>query len=220
MRYEKWHDLRTDDETSPAHRRAVSRLAARLAEIGRQSPTRPLDVVGALEEAIPRWGKVFMSLDRAIARIDTLNEKLLEDLPHTDSRNGIAVGRLTLLRAYADEMTKPAQDMLRLGNSFAAEVIQLDPDILTLIHKVESIPPEDFIGDGCALVLAITERLQHDADMIRIYSKKTERIAELSEILDDPVNDVATGVQRLLDGISLINEWEIRIRAIRPETLT
>jgi hypothetical protein len=157
-----------------------------------------------------------MSLDRAMARIDSLNEKLLEDLPHTDSRNGIAVGRLTLLRKYADEMTKPAQDMLRLGNSFASEVIRMDPEILTLIHNVETTT-EDFVGDGCSLILAITQRLQHDADMIRIYSKKTERIAELSEILDDPVNDVATGVQRLLDGISLINEWEIRIRATRPK---
>ncbi|HYS37499.1 MAG TPA: hypothetical protein VEO01_17935 [Pseudonocardiaceae bacterium] len=213
MRYEKWHDLRTDDETSPAHRRAVSRLATRLAEISHPSPVRPLDVVGALEEAIPRWGKVFMSLDRAMATIDSLNEKLLQELPHTDSTNGIAVGRLTLLRTYADEMTKPAQDMLRLGNLFASEVIQLDPDILALIHNAETTEPEDFVGDGCSLILAITQRLQHDADMIRIYSKKTERIAELSEILDDPVNDVATGVQRLLDGTSLINEWETRIRA-------
>jgi hypothetical protein len=217
MRYEKWHDLRTDDEKSPAHRRAVSRLATRLATLGQPSPLRPLDVVGALEEAIPRWGQVFMSLDRAMARIDSLNEKLLADLPHTDSQNGIAVGRLTLLRTYADEMTKPAQDMLRLGNSFASEVIGMDPEVLTLIHNVENTTPEDFVGDGCSLILAITQRLQHDADMIRIYSKKTERIAELSEILDDPVNDVATGVQRLLDGISLINEWEIRIRAGRPD---
>ncbi|HEY3611371.1 MAG TPA: hypothetical protein VGL06_28015 [Pseudonocardiaceae bacterium] len=215
MRHEKWHDLRTDDETSAAHRRAVARLAARLAEIGRPSVVRALDVVGALEEAIPRWGKVFMSLDRAIARIDSLNEKLLAELPYTDSRNGIAVGRLTLLRTYADEMTKPAQDMLRLGSLFAAEVVQLDPDILSLIHNVETTEPEDFVGDGCSLILAITERLRHDADMIRIYSEKTERIAELSEILDDPVNDVATGVQRLLDGISLINEWEGRIRSAR-----
>src|SRR5215472_3360116 len=31
MRCEKWHDLRTDDETTVAHRRAVCRLTARLA---------------------------------------------------------------------------------------------------------------------------------------------------------------------------------------------
>ncbi|HEY0807186.1 MAG TPA: toll/interleukin-1 receptor domain-containing protein, partial [Pseudonocardiaceae bacterium] len=111
MRREKWHDLRTDNETSVAHRRAVSRLVARLVEIpplryngsrpGHGSP-RTLDVVSALEEAVPRWGDAFGMMDSAMARIDTLTEKVLLEMEHAHFDEDSAIGRLAVLRTYAD----------------------------------------------------------------------------------------------------------------------
>jgi hypothetical protein len=67
-------------------------------------------------------------------------------------------------------------------------------------------------------VLATTRRLRQHADVLREYGTTMNTIAELSEILDDPVNDVAVGVRSMLDGITLISEWEQRILSSGGQT--
>ncbi|HEX9335625.1 MAG TPA: toll/interleukin-1 receptor domain-containing protein [Pseudonocardiaceae bacterium] len=224
MRCEKWHDLRADDEKSVAHRRAVSRLTARLAAILERTPLRynesradygaprVLDVVSALAEAVPRWDEAFGMLDNAMTRIDALTEKLQLELANTPFDQGNAIGRLAILRTYADEVMKPARDVLTLGAAFADEVIQLDPSILGLLHRVgRENPPtkaEDFVDHCCSLILATARQLRQAAGVVRDYGSSMSAIAGLSEILDDPVNDVAVGVRSMLDGIALISEWE------------
>jgi hypothetical protein len=222
MRHEKWHDLRTDDESSPAHRRAVCRIAGRLATIAlrhnESTPElgqRPLDVVGALAEAVPRWGQAFTMLDNAMGRIDALTEKLLLELANTPFDDGNAIGRLAVLRTYADEIMKPARDVLALGNAFAAEVIQLDPSILALLARPAR---ENDFADHCRALVLATEQLRHTAEAARDYGAQLATIAGLSEILDDPVGDVAMGVRSVLDGTALIGEWQKRITSPGGQT--
>lgn len=219
MRHEKWHELRTDAETSTAHRRAVCRLATRLADVMTRSSLprngsgpiggpRTLDVVGALEEAAPRWRVAFDLMVNAMTRIDTLTEKMLLEVENTHFDPGTAIGRLAILRTYADEIMKPARDVLALGNAFADEVIGLDPGVLTILHRTNT---EDYAEHCCSLILATTRRLRHTAEVIRDYGRAMREIAGLSEILDDPVGDVAVGVRSMSDGIALISEWERRM---------
>ncbi|HEX4722346.1 MAG TPA: TIR domain-containing protein [Pseudonocardiaceae bacterium] len=227
MRWEKWHDLRSDGETSVAHRRAVCRLTARLAtNVGRSSlrhntslssfgAPRTLDIVSTLAEAVPRWSEAFGMLDNAMTRIDVLTEKLLLELANNPFDAGNAIGRLAILRAYADDIMKPAQDVLTLGSAFVAEVIQLDPSILALLRPIPRNDPaaktEDFTDHCRSLVLATAPRLRDAADSVREYGCDLRAIAELSEVLDDPLSDIAVGVRSMLDGIALISEWERRI---------
>jgi hypothetical protein len=211
-----------------AHRRAVGRLVARLVEIpplrhngsrpGHGSP-RTLDVVSALEEAVPRWGEAFGMMDSAMARIDTLTEKLLLEMEHAHFDDDSAIGRLAVLRTYADEIMKPARDMLAFGSEFADEVRQLDPSILALLHRAATAAKtEDFVDHCRSLILATARRLRLHADVLRDYGCTMNTIAGLSEILDDPVNDVAVGVRSMMDGIALISEWEQRILSSGGQT--
>jgi hypothetical protein len=207
--HENWRDLRTDDERSTAHRRAVCRLAARLARITERAGDRtPLDVASALEDAVPRWGQAFALMADVLAGLAELGEKMHGDLAD-DPLRGTATGRLTIIRRYAEEIMKPAREILSIGDSFVDEVIQLDPSILALLRT--AAPSADPLVDyACSLVLAGADRLRHNADVVRAYDTS---MARLSEILDDPVNDVAIGVQRMLDGFALIGEWDHRVRA-------
>ncbi|HEX4705338.1 MAG TPA: hypothetical protein VH352_24640 [Pseudonocardiaceae bacterium] len=203
--HENWYELRTDDERSPAHRRAVCRLVSRLTQA---SDRPPLDMASALEDAIPRWGQAFALMTDALTRMAELREKMDGDLTD-DPRRGTAIGRLAILRRYADEIMKPAREILSIGGGFADEVIQLDPSVLALVRA--ATPPADPLADyTCSLILAGADRLRHNADVVRGYDTS---MARLSEILDDPVNDVAIGVLRMLDGFALISEWDQRVRA-------
>jgi hypothetical protein len=220
-RLENWHELRTDDERSIAQRRAVHRFAARLAAATERVRRRPrtLDVVSAVEEAIPRWGQAFALMDNAIGRMAELSGKLHGDIGDGDRRRGAAITRRAILRRYADEIMKPAREILALGSAFADDVVQLDPNILTLVRSVERNPStaEDFVDYCCALVLSAAERLRHSAAALHEHGRVVQELAELSEILDDPVNDVAVGVRRTIDGVALISEWDRRIRATGRE---
>jgi hypothetical protein len=227
MRHEKWQDLRTDSETSVAHRRAVCRLVARLAAVVEQTSVqhnesrpgygaaRTLDIVSALGESVPRWRDGFGMVHNAMTRIDALTEKLSLEMANTPFDHGNAIGRLAILRTYADEITKPAQDVLMLGRAFADEVIQLDPSILLLLHRaaIGGAPTngEDFVDHCCSLIQTTMRRLRRVTNVVRDYGSSMNAISGLSEILDDPVNDVAVGVRSMLDGIALISEWEQRL---------
>ena len=230
MRSEKWHDLRTDDETTVAHRRAVCRLTARLAAIvDRMSlrhnaaisaghGARALDVVGALADAVPRWSDVSDVLASAMTRIDVLTEKLTLEMANTSFEASKATEQIAILRTYADEIMKPARDVLTLGDAFAAEVIQLDPGVLALLHENRAAYGIDFAEHCRALIDTALRRLRHTANLVHDHGTTTRAITGLTEVLDDPLNDVAIGVRSMLDGITLISEWERRMTSPGGQT--
>lgn len=230
MRYEKWHDLRTDDEATAAHRRAVLRLTARLSAIvdrislrhnvsgSASGGARALDVIGALADAVPRWSDAFDVLTNALTRIDMLTEKLTLEMASTPFDDGTAVERLAILRTYADEIMKPARDVLTLGDCFAAEVIQLDPGVLALLHDNHATANTEFATHCRSLIHKAVRRSRHTANLLRDHGATTCAITGLTEVLDDPLNDVAAGVRSTLDGITLISEWEQRMTSTGGQT--
>ena len=179
---------------------------------------RALDVVGALADAVPRWSDVSDVLASAMTRIDVLTEKLTLEMANTSFEASKATEQIAILRTYADEIMKPARDVLTLGDAFAAEVIQLDPGVLALLHENRAAYGIDFAEHCRALIDTALRRLRHTANLVHDHGTTTRAITGLTEVLDDPLNDVAVGVRSMLDGITLISEWERRMTSPGGQT--
>lgn len=238
MQYEDWRQLRFEAEDSPVHRRSVSRLVNRLvaitamahaqradgphaaAEDMREDEFCTLDIVASLEQAIPRWGKAFEGLGAAMSAIDSATERIAADdlrFESLDLSAGAATAKQAVLRRYAEEISAPTQDMLDCASEFAAEVIGINPGILTLIRAAENAdedhPAEDFVDFACDLILVLSKRIRHNIETVRAYSMNMSLLSKGSRVLRPPVATVGAAIQRANDGFELLEEWERRIRA-------
>ena len=239
--HEKWMRLRLEDEDSAEYRKGVHELAARLVEIGAAVSSRsisadeaaegtpePADASGdeepgfvellaGMEEAFPRWQRIVEAYGPVTEEIGRLMERATEEVEASDARQGGFAGRLRVAAALGQSLSGPADEFLDLSSRYASELVTVDAGMLTLIRMVSADADDLEDKDGiCELFERVKEFAaisRENYGRMRDFSGTMEQTASFSREVRAPIRKIQAGLQRIMDGQSVIDEWERQIEA-------
>lgn len=243
--WEDWRELRLADEGSSEYRRAVHRLASRLADIAESAnaaegvstreiavrQTEPesdtvdqepgfIEVLAQGEEAIPRWGVALNEIGPVLVDIAGLLENSNLRLRESDGINGGFAGRLRVARNLAADLAEPAERVSDLGRLYAEELVNIDPAILTMIRMVEEEPEnlqDPRVQEFFDQMLDLARNSRKNEPHMADYLRALARIRRVSRDLHAPIDMLVRGLRSMNDGNAVIAEWERRIREVRDD---
>jgi hypothetical protein len=229
--WEDWRTLRLRDERTAEYRQGVNDLAKRLAEISAKTEAVPptptsepeeareeepgfIDLVASGEEAMPRWTQTIQSLGEEMQNVSRLTEETAPELEASDARAGGFAGRLAVLRRFAARLQEPADRIDALATQYAADLVEIDPAILTLIRLAEEdeeARESDDVEEFFANLRTMVEASSEASDTVRQLVGQLEASMAASRDLRRPVRTMKDALKKLLDGQAVIEEWKRRL---------
>jgi hypothetical protein len=167
---------------------------------------------------MPRWQAVVEQFPPLLEEIGRLASDANEQVAASDQRGGGFAGRLTVAQRLASALEEPAERLLQLGSSYASELVQIDPAILALIRAVEEDPSQASSEDAAELfdsIQGLAAASRETAEAMAVLSQALSQTATLSRVLRRPVRKIQEGLRGILDGQSVIDEWDERIQKVR-----
>lgn len=240
--WEDWRDLRLEDESSSVHRKGVHKLARRLAEVadrmsqvevkingGVNGEAEPPDdespglveLVAQGEDAMPRWVETVNELGRAIQDFGEVAQAWQPHLQEMASQQKPTSEKLGALRRVSEHLDEPATRIEKLGREYAAELVSIDPAVLSLLSMWEqgmgSQSFEEVSGaeDVFESILRMAESSRSGVTSLQGLVESLESLSRMSRDMRRPLRKARSGLRNVIDGQSVIDEWETRIRALQ-----
>lgn len=242
--WEDWRELRLEDEGSAAHRKGVNRLAQRLADVAEQVSEAHIDLsegeqgkaegeedespgllelVAQGEEAMPRWNQTIVDLGRAIEDFGDAASRWTPRLEQMGARGESTSAKLSVLRQVSKDLDEPAARIEELGRQYATDLVTVDPAILSLLSMYEvgagrhSEENEESAQSMFSSILDMAEASRGGISALRDLIASLEPISRMSRDMRQPIKKANAGLRNVIDGQSVIDEWENRIRALQTE---
>jgi hypothetical protein len=238
--YENWASLRFEERTSGPYRRAVARLAQRLADTvqavsvpppapvdnvdpsGEDPEDEPgyLELVAEGEDAMPRWQGIIEGLHPALEKLAAIAKEGAVANAASDARGGGAAGRLRVAVSIASEMREPTDEILQLGEANTREVARVDGAVTALLDAFEEQPPADPTELEQALHFFDTTQemvsvAAQGAAALNELSATLTRTARMARVLRPIARDLQKGLRGFVDAQVIYDEWDRRINEIR-----
>jgi TIR domain len=226
--YVNWTALRLEDEGSPRYRQEVHELAIRLADIldraSELEPTTPKELLAVddqagiveqlaeMEEALPRLAECVTGFGEVTADIGSHMEWATGQIGESDKNNGGFAGRLRVSQELAGRLQDPVQKLAKLGDQYSVELAIVDPGVLTFIRMARDpeLPDEDraTVNEFFEAVLGAAQSSRNNVPILVVFSSNAEGIAKFSKSIRPLMRTLKSSVQRVVDGQSVMDEWE------------
>lgn len=227
--YVDWTHLRTEDENSPAHRKAVEDLAERLVGILERSvqvasenerviessegeESSLLETMAAMEAAFPRWTSVVDEFTSVMGVIGTETGLAAEQIQRSDAQGGGFAGRLHASHQLAERITEPVDRFYELGNQYSAELVTVDPGILALIREAprQAATGEDLgtIQEFFSNVKSAVTASRANLPALRGFADSVSALKGLSKAMRPLAVKMESAVRQVMDGQAILDEWE------------
>jgi uncharacterized protein YukE len=235
--WEDLHEVRLVSEGSADYRVAVNRLATRLVDIaervaskpdvtpataGREAPSSTaaededeapgvVELLAAGEEAMPRLAEAIRGLVEEIQTLGGMIEEGAREMEAADKRGRGFVGRLVTTERLASRLEQPAERIAEIGHTYAANLVTVDPAIHTVLDIARADPTQyaeakEFFRWVKGLSDESREAIKALEEMVRAM----DETAELSRALRRPLRRTKAGLQAVLDGQAVTQEWRRR----------
>ncbi len=241
--YEDLRIIRLEEVDSSEYRKAVDRLAAQLVERAETVTQRAdaellskkpedgrsanqedepgfLDRMATGERAFSQISETMQRLGEEIQRLASLAEEATRDSEAADQRGRGFAGRLAVAEQLARQVKDPAERIGQLGQTYASELVDSDGMILALLEGIES-ELDELSGPEMAEARELVEMIQGLAaeakPALRQLSGLVDALGEASQSsrsLRKPLRTAREGLQGVLDGEGVIEEWARRASQI------
>jgi hypothetical protein len=227
--YIDWTSLRVADENSSEYRQAVARIAVRLVEILERSvdvasanelnfdsteneAPALLETMAEAELALPRWTQVLQDFAEVMTVIGTEASTAATEMSASDVAGRGFAERVRISKELADRIADPVERFYELGARYSTELVKIDPAILTIIRDVskqelssdEKIAIREFYSVINSVVTASRENLP----AIRMFYDSAGSLRGLSKVMRPIAEKIQSGLQQVLDGQIVLDEWE------------
>ncbi|RKT83861.1 TIR domain-containing protein [Saccharopolyspora antimicrobica] len=232
-----WTDLRFAATTSPEYRKAVARLAQRLAEAAtaaetvdssdaaaRQEPipSAPgfVDVVAKAEEVMPMWTETVRRITAEILRIEELATTAGEEIQASDARGQGSAARNAIFNRFAQELKPPAEQIARLGNEFAAQLHTVDLGMQAILARMpgelrqKSASAED-ARNFFDLVRQMASGSAEGLGALKELVSTIEPVERESRNLRPVLRELRKGLTLMVDGDEVIQNWVKQMDALQ-----
>lgn len=155
FQWEDWTDLRFATQDSSDYRRAVARLATRLADASVatenvaqstpiiEAPSSPeddapgfFDLVANAEEAMPKWAENLQSIAEQIVILGDVMTEATTDIKDSDARGKGMAGRIRIFQDLATKLEDPSSQLEELGGQFTALLLDVDAGITAILDRI------------------------------------------------------------------------------------
>lgn len=233
--YMDWEELRFEDENGPLYRRAVNQLARRLVDLSQQVEARPavtpsdeispgtsveedededapglLDLIGDFEPAAQDW---LDSINKLPPLLHEFNTALSEGAAELEATAGKPYAyRLKALRTTAARLEPSTRGIEEAGADYVTKLLAIDPSVRAMIELSKAT------ASGTKAEIAAKEQFMSIKHMVATSSaaveslsaagKAARKYANFSRDLRPAFRRFETGTRSMVDGQSVIEEWE------------
>lgn len=231
FQWENWTELRHAESSSSDYRRAVAKMATRLAEANaeadradiagtalqalkddRDDSPGTVDLMARAEESLPEWAETVQLIGQEIENIGRLMQAGTDELNTANvARKGFA-GRLVVLRNVARELEGPSTRIRDFGDEFTRQLNDVDRGITVIIQNA----PAEIEGDPatkegfCEFFYSIREMASSADDGLGSLSAMIDAIKPveaMSRDLREPLRTLRRGLTAMHEGRQVINSW-------------
>jgi hypothetical protein len=231
--WEDWRDLRFQDVTSGAYRRAVAGLAQRLVDanqrilvqeppapegetteaIGPGEPPGTLDVLAAGEEAIPRVAETLTAIGSEIEIVRNLVEQATKIIQRADQQGKGFAGRLSVARRLAHDLSPHADRVLELANTYTSSLYEVDNATRAIIAQapaeIKDNPAARQVWDEfSASIISLADITNQSTASTGEFIGSLAKSESISRDLRPPLQKLRRGLTIMTEGASVINEWK------------
>lgn len=234
FQWEDWTDLRFAEPSSGAYRKAVVKLAERLASANRvaehlattdtnsndtvhrdssdQEAPGLVDMIADAEEAMPDWQATVEEIGNEITRVGNLVQQKTRDLNHVSTIDSGMRGRVRVAKALSVALTDPSRKVEELGSKFATQLHTVDDGIRALISLAsESDQPNaeerTSICDFFASIKSLSSSIQGSVASMQSMVDSFEPLERMSRDLRLPLRRLRTGLTATLEAREVASEW-------------
>ncbi len=173
-----------------------------------------LDKMAVGEESLSALTKIIQEISTRIEVVAGLVEAADRAIRAGQERGQSMRTHLVATERLAKQLDAPATDIEELGHRYAAALAELDPAIHAFLDVAENTK-----GDGeRPQFLESMQELEREADAalqeLETLVAATREAAKLSRSLRAPLRRMGTGLQGVLDGRAIIEEWGRRAARI------
>lgn len=250
----QWVDLREMrffEEDSGQYRHTINLLARRIAEIAEEvsrvpddagtrgatatqsvsdsevdeEPSGALERLAEMEARLPRLGELVTSLGDEIRELGPLMETAAREIERADQRGAGFGGRLTAVQRLAATLKEPAARIRTIGQSYANELVETDPGVLTLFDLLENeidqteggLDPQSrtLLEEFAAAVEGAQTEAETGIASLRETLHQVDEVAKFSRSLRAPLSEIQAGIRGFTDGQEVIERWATRARHLR-----
>jgi len=175
-----------------------------------------VEILAEGEQAITTIVEITEAVTPVMERFGELAEEATGRLHAADARGAGFAGRLRETERFATELAEPASEIERLGQQYAAELVKLDPAVLTLIDLAanadadEVEDAEKFFNSMRELTGAAGGAIVH----LETFVSQLDGMTALSRGLRKPLRQMKSGLRGFIDGRALMDEWDRRIAEV------
>ncbi|MEU4386874.1 toll/interleukin-1 receptor domain-containing protein [Promicromonospora sp. NPDC023805] len=236
--YADWRELRLSDESSENHQRAVAKLAGRLVEIGREYASRPTvipnaldllegaaggdtseepglaDLMAQMEAELPQWQEAMTALPPAIREVGELATAARDDLDVANASSKPFAQRVLVFRNLAANLQEPADRIAKTGKDYAAHLVGVDGGMRAFIEQVaqEGSAEDESIANLFSSVIEAAEVSHTLVAGLTNLNSSMKGPSKQSKDLRPVLSRISQGLQAVLDGQTVFDEWERLIR--------
>ncbi|MEU9084535.1 toll/interleukin-1 receptor domain-containing protein [Streptomyces sp. NPDC048357] len=223
-----WRDLRLEDEESPRYRQAVHKLALRLSEIldsapppTPRDPTPPapgddepgfIEVMAATEAALPQWLETVQQFTELIQFVGEATAWAAGEMSASDSRGGGFSGRMRVTQELSSRFTGPVQKADTLGSKYWIELSAVDAGVIGIIRAASegglSLDDQNSVDEFFVNIKELAAATKTTSVKLEELSDGMEEAAKKSRQLRPQFRTIQAAVQKVIDGQTIIDEWQ------------
>jgi len=235
FQWEDWRDTRFADPSTEHYRRAVSRLAARLVTVSRNSERAAsalppstdggssgldqqedmpgfIDQMAVAEEAMPKLVKTVEGFSAEITRLgEIMTEGALETQRANEQKLGFSV-RVAIARRVASQLSGPVDQLSKLTEEYSAHVHDVDQGMRPLILRAEpEVRENPETRPTVSGFLDIIRSFGSSAEQALTSAQRMDEITANLETLSKDLRPVARRLRaalvRMMEGYTVALEW-------------
>lgn len=233
FQWENWTVLRFESLDSPDYRRAVAKMADRLARaalaVEQVEPPVPtisidpeeeddapgfVDKVARAEEAMEEWVGTLEKIQKYIEEVGEITQAAGTRIQEADGRGGGMSSRLTIFRDLAREMDPVAEGIQDQSNIFVTQMMDVDAGIKVLVEQGFL----EFSGTRDPDLLRSVQTFREQVDGLAVASREglgaleqmvtaIAPVESQSRNLRPVLRKLRRGLSVMLDGRDVINSW-------------
>ncbi|WP_062946755.1 toll/interleukin-1 receptor domain-containing protein [Brachybacterium sp. sponge] len=233
FQWEDWTELRFCATDSPEYRRAVSRMASRLAAANASADQTQvpvellestdmddgpgiLDSMAGMEAALPEWQEALESIGRGVQSVGELFTAATPEMEGANKSNKPLAARLTVARKLASDLRDPASEIANSGESFTKRLNEVDQGLAIMIERTPAEAAEypDRVAQACRLFESIKQMaISYEKALEGLESmlEATQSIETMSRDLRAPLKTMKRGLLSMQEGRRVIQGWVSQI---------
>ncbi|MGQ5694433.1 toll/interleukin-1 receptor domain-containing protein [Rhodococcus erythropolis] len=242
--YERFDQLRLEDEDSKLYRTAVNKLALRLIDIASEVANRPeiipsattetassddspddeyddspglIDAIFSVEELFPEWQNTLEEYSTIMNNITEVTQRYAPQMNKASNKS--AAAKLYVAKSYAKELMPIAEEFRDNGLKYLDQAMSMNENIVTVLTQVASRSPEDrqeeSVVDFTNEVRELAEAGRSSIESVEDFQDSVREVAKLSRDVRRPLSLISKGAQSYIDGQQFFNEWERKVDEIQ-----